>query len=139
MCGHSARGWGGKPALSHVHACAPHARVPVPWLPYVYGSQGVTTTSWSALQALPGLRLLVADAHGVPLAAVAPPARTPTTPPAVTVLVMGNEAHGPVGLPQGLPHTRVRIPMAPGSESLNVGVAAGILMHALSPARAPGA
>jgi RNA methyltransferase, TrmH family len=43
-------------------------------------------------------------------------------------LLIGGEAFGPGQQALALPHTKVRIPMQTGSESLNAAVAAGILM-----------
>lgn len=49
------------------------------------------------------------------------------------VLAVGSEPHGLSGLVETLLDERVRIPMAPGVESLNVAAAGAIAMHALMP------
>jgi RNA methyltransferase, TrmH family len=46
-----------------------------------------------------------------------------------TVLIMGNEAHGPSPWLADLPVTRVAIPMRSDTESLNVAAAAAILLY----------
>ncbi|MGI6441493.1 MAG: TrmH family RNA methyltransferase [Peptoniphilaceae bacterium] len=53
---------------------------------------------------------------------------TPDPWPEQTVLVLGSEAHGIRKEVDALLHTHLRIPMAGQTESLNVGVAGGILM-----------
>ncbi|MBI1722384.1 MAG: RNA methyltransferase [Gemmatimonadetes bacterium] len=55
--------------------------------------------------------------------------------PARLALVVGNEGGGVREAWASRPHRRVTIPMRPGAESLNAGVAAGILLYELT--RAP--
>ncbi|MGN6391019.1 MAG: TrmH family RNA methyltransferase [Gemmatimonadales bacterium] len=75
--------------------------------------------AWAAAR---GVELLVADAHGEPLG------RRPAggTPLAV---VLGNEGAGASPAVLTAAHRRVAIPLAAGVESLNVAVAAGILLY----------
>ena len=75
--------------------------------------------AWAAAR---GVELLVADAHGEPLE------RRPAggTPLAV---VLGNEGAGASPAVLTAAHRRVAIPLAAGVESLNVAVAAGILLY----------
>ncbi len=47
-----------------------------------------------------------------------------------SVIVVGGEAHGFAAAATAIPHTRVRIPMVSGAESLNAAVAAAILIYA---------
>jgi len=47
-----------------------------------------------------------------------------------SIIVVGGEAHGFGVAATSVPHTRVRIPMAPGAESLNAAIAAGVLIFA---------
>lgn len=70
---------------------------------------------------LGGRRLVVADAHGAQLYD-----RFDWTEP--TVLVVGSEARGPGDDLLQRADARVQIPLAPGIDSLNVGVAASILL-----------
>jgi tRNA G18 (ribose-2'-O)-methylase SpoU len=44
------------------------------------------------------------------------------------VIVVGGEAHGFDRAALDVPHTTIRIPMAPGAESLNAAIAASILI-----------
>lgn len=46
-----------------------------------------------------------------------------------SLLVIGGEAHGFSSAAEGIPHTRIRIPMVPGVESLNAAVSASILIY----------
>jgi TrmH family RNA methyltransferase len=46
-------------------------------------------------------------------------------------IVVGNEEHGVTRRALDACTERVRIPMAPGQDSLNVGVAAGVLLYEL--------
>jgi TrmH family RNA methyltransferase len=46
-----------------------------------------------------------------------------------SVIVVGGEARGIDRAVQDIPHTRIRIPMASGTESLNTAVAASILIY----------
>lgn len=63
----------------------------------------------------------VSVAQGTPLAQVAPPERL--------ALVVGNEGAGIRDAIRDLAAERIAIPLARGAESLNVAVAAGILLH----------
>jgi TrmH family RNA methyltransferase len=73
-----------------------------------------------------GVRLWVASARGVPLGRGALGARG--RQPAVA-LVVGNEGAGISPAIEAAAERRIAIPLAPGVESLNVAVAAGILLH----------
>jgi tRNA G18 (ribose-2'-O)-methylase SpoU len=55
-------------------------------------------------------------------------ARLPTLPERVA-LIVGNEGEGLTGATRAAADRRVRIPMAPGADSLNVAVACGIALH----------
>lgn len=72
-----------------------------------------------------GVPLWGADAGGGAVGRQPPPARL--------ALVMGNEGAGLKPSVREACSALVAIPMAPGAESLNVAVAAGILLHALRP------
>jgi RNA methyltransferase, TrmH family len=72
-----------------------------------------------------GVPLWGADAAGAPVGTVPPP-------PSLAV-VMGNEGAGLKPSVRDACDALVGIPMAAGAESLNVAVAAGILLHALRP------
>ena len=65
------------------------------------------------------------DAGGTPLEAVKPPMRL--------AIVVGNEGAGLSDALRALCSDVVSVPMAPGVESLNVAVAAGITLYALRP------
>lgn len=82
------------------------------------------TLEWDAIaQAYPVHRFYLADAAGdTPYTAV--DWREPS------VIVVGGEAHGFGAAATRIPHTRVRIPMAPGAESLNAAIAAAVLIYA---------
>jgi TrmH family RNA methyltransferase len=71
-----------------------------------------------------GFRIVVADARGEPLASLR--ARPPRL-----ALVVGNEPRGVDDRVRKLADGTVGIPLDGGVESLNVAVAAGILLHAL--------
>jgi TrmH family RNA methyltransferase len=73
-----------------------------------------------------GVRLWVASAQGVPLGRGALGARDRRPPVA---LVVGNEGAGTSPAIEAAAERRIAIPLAPGVESLNVAVAAGILLH----------
>ena len=73
-----------------------------------------------------GVALWLTAANGEPLAAVVE--RRKTRPHAVAVVV-GNEGAGVSEWLAPAAAVRVGIPLAPGAESLNVGVAAGILLY----------
>jgi RNA methyltransferase, TrmH family len=78
-----------------------------------------TFLAWATAR---GLELLVADAHGEPLRG----RPTGGTPLAV---VLGNEGAGASPALLAAAHRRIAIPLAAGVESLNVAVAAGILLY----------
>ena len=77
---------------------------------------------WAAAQ---GVELWVADAQGAPVetAAGGPSRRRPIA------LALGSEGAGVSPTLAALAVRRVGIPLLPGAESLNVAVAAGILLH----------
>jgi TrmH family RNA methyltransferase len=77
----------------------------------------------AALKAM-GFRVLVADAHGEPVSAW-------SARPARLALVVGNEPRGVEDQVRALADGVLGIPLDGGVESLNVAVAAGILLHAL--------
>jgi RNA methyltransferase, TrmH family len=87
-------------------------------------SVATTTEEFLSWRAERGLELWVAAADGEPLR------RSNDRPrPSGIALVLGNEGAG-VGPPlQAAASRRVAIPLAPGVESLNVAVAAGILLY----------
>ena len=68
--------------------------------------------------------VLAADAAGTPIEAVAPSPRT--------ALIVGNEGAGLRDESRALADDVVSVPMAGRAESLNVGVAAGILLYGLT-------
>ena len=70
-----------------------------------------------------GIELLVAAADGVPVSRRSRSGRPPLA------LVVGNEGAGVGPILASAARTRVGIPLAPGVESLNVAVAAGILLY----------
>ena len=70
------------------------------------------------------LPLWVADAGGVPVGVLERPARL--------ALVVGNEGAGAGEDLRSAAAATVAVPLRPGAESLNVGVAAGILLHRLA-------
>ena len=78
--------------------------------------------AWSRLQRA---EIWVADAAGEPVERL--PARTAARPP--VVLVVGNEGAGVGGAVEAAADRRIAIRQAPGVESLNVAVAAGILLY----------
>ena len=65
--------------------------------------------------------ILVTDAHGEPYS------RLPS--PVSRLLVLGNEGAGVGDIMRASATSRVGIPRAPGAESLNVAIAAGILLY----------
>ena len=79
---------------------------------------------WSFLRER-GVALWGADAEGAPVGS--------TPAPAKLAVVMGNEGAGLKPSVRDACDALVGIPMAAGAESLNVAVAAGILLHALRP------
>ncbi len=77
-------------------------------------------SDWSLLD--PGVQIVIADAH-------ADMSYREFDWRAKTALIMGSEAHGAQSpVPDDQAIQRVTIPMAPGAESLNVAVAAGVLL-----------
>ncbi|MBN1200755.1 MAG: RNA methyltransferase [Anaerolineae bacterium] len=83
----------------------------------------VRVLDWSALAStVSDLSFYLADAAGE----TAYDAVDWTQP---AVIVVGGEAHGFTTTAHAIPHTRVRIPMAAGVESLNAAVAASILVY----------
>lgn len=81
---------------------------------------------WDALAAhltQTGTMLWAAAADGAPLAALARPRRV--------ALALGNEGAGVSAQVAAAAAARVAIPIGPGAESLNVAVAAGILLYEL--------
>ncbi|HEU4681210.1 MAG TPA: RNA methyltransferase [Gemmatimonadales bacterium] len=78
--------------------------------------------AWSRLQRA---EIWVADAAGEPAERL--PARTAARPP--VVLVVGNEGAGVGPLVEAAASRKIAIRQAPGVESLNVAVAAGILLY----------
>jgi RNA methyltransferase, TrmH family len=71
-----------------------------------------------------GFTILAADAAGTPVAGVARRART--------ALIVGNEGVGLTRAAAALADERVAVPIAGRAESLNVGVAGGILLYELT-------
>ena len=74
---------------------------------------------------LDGFAIWAADADGAPLPEM-------PAPPARCALAVGNEPRGLDAALLGQAAQRVAVPLRGGVESLNVAVAAGILMHALA-------
>jgi TrmH family RNA methyltransferase len=70
-----------------------------------------------------GAEIWVAEADGAPITEARP------TAPGGVALVVGNEGAGVSAALESAADRRVAIPLAPGAESLNVGVAAGILLY----------
>jgi TrmH family RNA methyltransferase len=84
--------------------------------------------AWSRLQRA---EIWVAEVHGEAIHLL--PGRTSDRPP--VALVVGNEGAGVSQPLEGAAARRVSIPLALGVESLNVGVAAGILLYEVTRAR----
>jgi TrmH family RNA methyltransferase len=78
--------------------------------------------AWSRLQRA---EIWVAATEGEPAAHLPP--RSPSRPP--VLLVVGNEGAGVSSALETVAVRRIGIPLAPGVESLNVAVAAGILLY----------
>jgi TrmH family RNA methyltransferase len=72
-----------------------------------------------------GFELWLADADGTPVRDAGPP-------PARCALVVGNEPRGTEPTVAGLADRRIAVPLRGGVESLNVAVAAGILLYELA-------
>ena len=83
-------------------------------------SDAAAFVGWAGVR---GVELLVAAADGEPLARQARARRAPLG------LVLGNEGAGVGPVLAAAAPRRVAIPLAPGVESLNVAVAAGILLY----------
>ncbi|HEU5170241.1 MAG TPA: RNA methyltransferase [Gemmatimonadales bacterium] len=83
---------------------------------------------WAAEQRV---EIWVSDAEGEPVSG--PTVRPSDRPP--VCLVLGNEGVGVGPTLTGRARRRVAIPLAPGAESLNVAVAAGILLYEVRRAR----
>lgn len=82
------------------------------------------TLDWDSIVAsYPAHRVYLADAAGDTL-------YTAIDWQAPAIIVIGGEAHGFGAAAVSVPHTRVRIPMAPGAESLNAAIAAAVLIFA---------
>ncbi len=84
-------------------------------------------TTWADLGAFlagTGTALWAADPHGEPLPASAPPR---------LAIAVGNEGAGLSGEVRSAAALEVALPLAAGAESLNVAVAAGILLYELRP------
>ncbi|MEO6447319.1 MAG: RNA methyltransferase [Gemmatimonadaceae bacterium] len=84
--------------------------------------------SWEELQAFctsGGVAIWGGDAHGADISTVTPPSRL--------ALAVGNEGGGLSPAVQAAVTQRVSLPIAPAVESLNVAVAAGILLFQLRP------
>lgn len=77
---------------------------------------------WAAANAV---ELWVSEARGEPVGGLAGRAR----PRPALALVLGNEGAGVSAAIAARAHRQVGIPLAPGAESLNVAVAAGILLY----------
>lgn len=95
----------------------------------------VVATDWEACQAFLGAQgapCWAADMDGEAIDTL-----DRTALPARLALVVSNEGAGLSPHIEAAVATRVAIPMAPGTESLNVAVAAGILLQALRPTRGP--
>ena len=73
-----------------------------------------------------GVEVWTTDAKGTPLGRSTPGGRAARPPLA---LVLGNEGAGTSAMIDGVARRRIAIPLVPGAESLNVAVAAGILLH----------
>lgn len=84
----------------------------------------IRTLDWNTIaQAYSAHRFYLADAAGETL-------YTAIDWRAPSAIVVGGEAHGFAAAAAQIPHNRVRIPMAPGAESLNAAVAAAVLIYA---------
>lgn len=90
---------------------------------FTHPTIGCTEDELSEFLPAHGVALWGADGEGLPLGSVPTPSRL--------AIVMGNEGAGLKPSVRALCDTLVGIPMAPGAESLNVAVAAGILLFAL--------
>jgi TrmH family RNA methyltransferase len=94
-------------------------------------SHPTAAMSWDEVQAYVGqhrVPVWAADADGAPIDAV---------PSGAVALAVSNEGSGLSGHIRQAADRLVAIPMSPGVESLNVAVATGILLYALSPRTSP--
>lgn len=83
----------------------------------------IRTLDWpQVIDRLPGMAVYLADAAGDTLYTAVDWTRP-------SMLVVGGEAHGFSRAAAQIPHTRIRIPMTPGSESLNAAISASILIY----------
>ena len=106
--------WNAKVVRSTMGALFVHPAVPMSWEAFA---------EFAATHAVP---IWAADTDGVPLGQV-----TTASLPAHLALVVSNEGAGLSAQVSAVVTSRVAIRMTPGIESLNVAVAAGILLHAL--------
>jgi TrmH family RNA methyltransferase len=106
--------WNAKVVRSTMGALFVHPAVPMSWEAFA---------EFAAAHAMP---VWAADTDGVPLDEV-----TTASLPAHLALVVSNEGAGLSAQVSAAVTSRVAIRMTPGIESLNVAVAAGILLHAL--------
>jgi TrmH family RNA methyltransferase len=106
--------WNAKVVRSTMGALFVHPAVPMSWEAFA---------EFAATHAVP---IWAADTDGVPLDQV-----TTASLPAHLALVVSNEGAGLSAQVSAAVTSRVAIRMTPGIESLNVAVAAGILLHAL--------
>lgn len=111
--------WNAKVVRSAMGALCAHPVVPM---------TVAELAAWVSDRAVP---LWVADADGESLPALA------TAPPSRLALVVANEGAGVSPPVAALASRAVAIPMVQGAESLNVAVAAGILLYALVSDRLP--
>jgi len=107
--------WNAKVVRSAMGAVFAHPVVPLAWDEAV---------RWLRVRDVP---LWAADAAGTPVTVAA------TDHPARLALVVANEGAGVSPHVAAAAQRLVAIPMAPGAESLNVAVAAGILLYVLAP------
>jgi RNA methyltransferase, TrmH family len=90
---------------------------------HVHIASLATETALTWLRAA-GFAIFAADARGEPIDRVARPERL--------ALVVGNEGAGVGQIVHSTADARVAVPIRPSAESLNVAVAAGILLYALT-------
>ena len=106
--------WNAKVVRSTMGALFVHPALPLTWDAFVAYTAAHTIPIWAA------------DTEGVPLEQV-----SLVSLPAHLALVVSNEGAGLSEAVSAAVTSRVAIRMAPGIESLNVAVAAGILLHSL--------
>jgi TrmH family RNA methyltransferase len=90
---------------------------------HVHIASLATETALSWLRSS-GFAILAADARGAPIDRIPRPDRV--------ALVVGNEGAGVGEVVHSTADARVAVPIEPSAESLNVAVAAGILLYALT-------